>query len=154
MLDYLKELDWSDEVIKKTGLQLMTDAEEYWKRVEAHIFGGNEIRADMFMSFAEKQDEISTLDRRRTAAHDRMLRSFAPFLDLLRNNTSFNEDDWKLANRTQIADFVAGIVFEALGLEPASRKEGEVRDELAEKLHKQEVTFEQIEAELKKLASA
>ena len=144
--DYLREIDWIEEANKKIGLQLMADAEEYMKRVEAHIYGGNDIRADAYMDISEKQDAIRSLDRKRTAAHNKMLESFGSFLDLLRQQPEFDEDDYRLENRTQIADFIAGIAFEALDLEPISRKEGDARDELAEKLHKQEVTYEQIES--------
>ena len=131
----------------------MADAKEYLKRVEAHIFGGNEIRADAFMDVSEKQDAIRSLDRKRTAAHNEMLESFGPFLDLLKDNTSFDANDWNLANRTQIADFVCEIAFEALGVKPASRGEGDIRDELAEKMHKQELTYEQIEIAIRTIAS-
>lgn len=142
--DCINQVDWTDESNRKVADNLIADAEEYLRRVEAHIFKGNEIRADMFMSFSEKQEEIGMLDRKRTAAHDRMLASFAPFLDILRSQTEFDETDYKLDNRTQIADFIAMIAFEKLGLEPESRIEGNVRDELAEKLHKGEFTFDQL----------
>ena len=152
ILEIIRQIDWQDDNNKKIGLQLMADAKEYLKRVEAHIFGGNEIRADAFMDVSEKQDAIRSLDRKRTAAHNEMLESFGPFLDLLKDNTSFDANDWKLANRTQIADFVCEIAFEALGVEPASRGEGDIRDELAEKMHKQELTYEQIETSIKTAA--
>lgn len=146
--DNIKMIDWENENNKAIGLRLLADAKEYWERVEAHIYKGNEIRGDLFMDFSEKQEEIATLDRKRTNAHNKMLESFKPFLDLLKTETEFNADEYKLDNRTQIADFIASIAFELMGAEPASRIEGNVRDELAEKLHNKEFTFEQIEQKL------
>ena len=105
------------------------------------------------MDHAEKQEKISRLDRRRTEAHDRMLTSFNPFQDVLRDDPDFEENKYNLSNRTRIADFVTSIVFEIMGIEPQSRKEGEIRDELAEKLHLGELTYEQISAEIHKLIS-
>ncbi|MBQ3292560.1 MAG: DUF3232 domain-containing protein [Mogibacterium sp.] len=142
--DYIRQVDWSNEENRQVADRLIRDAEEYLRKVEAHIFKGNEIRAEMFMSFSEKQEEIATLDRRRTAAHNKMLESFAPFLSILEEQTDFDASDHRLDNRTQIADFVAMIAFEMIGREPASRVEGSVRDELAELLHKGEFTFDQL----------
>ena len=153
IIEYVRQMDWKDEENRRVADELISDAAEYMRRVEAHIYKGNEIRADSFMSVDEKQDEIRRLDRKRTEAHDRMLKSFSPFLDLLRDVPGFRESDYNLSNRTQIADFVALIVFELIDIEPASRKEGDIRDELAEKLHREEVTLEQIIAETHKLAS-
>jgi len=153
MLEIIRQIDWGQEGNKTIADNFLTDAIAYMKRVEAHIYEGNEIRADMFMGFAEKQDEISRLDRKRTEAHDRMLNSFNPFLDLLRIIPDFTESEYNLSNRTRIADFAALIVFELMGIEPSSRKEGEIRDELAEKLHHKEITYEQINAEAHKLVS-
>ena len=153
ILEIIRQVDWKDANNKKIGLELMADAEEYLKRVEAHIFVGNEIRADAFMEVSEKQDEIRRLDRKRTEAHNRMLASFNPFLDLLREAPGFNESEYNFSNRTRIADFIALIAFETIGMVPASIKEGDIRDELAEKLHRNEVTCEQIAAEIQRLAS-
>lgn len=143
ILENIRQIDWQIEDNRNIAGALVADAAEYMKRVEAHIYRGNEIRADEFMDFAEKQDEISRLDRKRTEAHNRMLSSFAPFLDLLKQDTFFDESKYKLSNRTQIADFVALIALEIMGIEPTSRKEGEIRDELAEKLHQKEINYEQ-----------
>ena len=154
----IRQIDWQADDNRITAESLISDAAEYMRRVEGHIYKGNEIRADSFMSVDEKQDEIRRLDSKRTEAHDRMLTdrmltSFSPFLDLLRNVQGFKESDYNLSNRTRIADFIALIAFELTGVEPASRKEGDIRDELAEKLHRKEVTLEQIIAETHKLAS-
>lgn len=151
IIDYLRQIDWKDEKNKSAAEELITDATEYMKRVEAHIYGGNEIRADSFMDVAEKQDAIRRLDRKRTEAHDKLLASFNTFLDLLRDVPGFKENEYNLSNRTRIADFVALIAFELMDTEPSSCKEGDIRDELAEKLHRKEVSFEQIEAEIHKL---
>ncbi len=140
----IRHVDWKTDNNRIIAEKLISDAAEYMRRVEAHIYKGNEIRSDMFMDHAEKQDELSRLDRKRTEAHNRMLTSFSLFLDLLRDVPGFRESDFNLSNRTQIADFVALIAFEIMGIEPSSRKEGEIRDELAEKIHRQEITFEQI----------
>lgn len=134
-------------------MTLIDDASEYMRRVEEHIYIGNEIRADQWMDYSEKQEVIKRLDRKRTEAHDRMLNSFSLFLDLLRNIPDFNESEYNLSNRTRIADFAAMIAFELTDGEPSSRKEGEIRDELAEKLHRKEITYEQITAEAHRLAS-
>lgn len=153
MLEIIRQIDWAQEGNRVIAENFLSDALAYMKRVEAHIYKGNEIRADMFIGFAEKQDEISRLDRKRTEAHDRMLNSFSLFLDLLRNIPDFNESEYNLSNRTRIADFAAMIAFELTDGEPSSRKEGEIRDELAEKLHRKEITYEQITAEAHRLAS-
>lgn len=151
--EYVRQIDWNDEENRRVAEALISDAAEYMRRVEAHIYKGNEIRADSFMSTDEKQDEIRRLDRKRTEAHNKMLISFNPFLDLLRGVPAFQEGDYNLSNRTRIADFVALMAFEFMGVVPASLKEGDIRDELAEKLHRKEVILEQIIAEIHKLAS-
>ncbi len=153
ILEIIKQIDWTQEGNRLIAEYFLSDALEYMKRVEAHIYEGNEIRADMFMGFAEKQDEISQLDRKRTEAHDRMLNSFSDFLDLLRGIPDFTEREYNLSNRTRIADFAAIIAFDLTGFEPSSRKKGEIRDELAEKLHQKEITYEQIAVEAHKLTS-
>ena len=102
----------------------------------------------MFMDFSEKQEAISYLDRKRTEAHNRLLAVFPSFLDLLKSDAGLKASDYRLDNRTQIADFVAMIAFELIGREPSSRVEGNVRDELAELLYKGEVTLEQIESRI------
>ena len=99
------------------------------------------------------QDELSRLDRKRTDAHNRLLTSFYPFLDILKDQSDFNRDDYRLDNRTQIADFVSLIIFEMMNIEPSSRIEGDIRDELAEKVHRNEITYEQIRTELGKIIS-
>lgn len=142
--DYINQVDWNIEENRKTADELIQAAKDYLRKVEAHIYKGNEIRAEMFMSFSEKQEEIAALDRKRTAAHNKMLTCFAPFLGILKEQTEMDVSDYRLENRTQIADFVAMIAFEMLGKEPSSKAEGNIRDELAEMLHKGEFTFEQI----------
>lgn len=84
MIEILKCIDWQKPENRIAAETLIADAKEYMTRVENHIYKGNEIRADMWMSYSEKQEEISRLDRKRTEAHDRMLASFNPFLDILR----------------------------------------------------------------------
>ena len=150
VLPYLETIDWSDPENRRIADALTADAKEYMSRLIDHIYKGNEIRSDSFMDASEKRDEIGRLDRKRTAAHDRMLKSFAAFLDLLRGAEGFDENDHRLANRAQIADFVAGIAFELVGMEVTPSGDGSVRDELADKLHKGEITFEQIMTEAKK----
>ena len=83
VLPFLQKIDWSDPENIRIADALIADAKEYMSRVVEHIYKGNEIRADRFMDAAEKREEIGRLDRKRTAAHDRMLKSFASFLDLL-----------------------------------------------------------------------
>lgn len=144
----LKQIDWDNAENKEIGKKLLEDALEYMRRVEAHIYKGNEIRAEKFMDYSEKQEEIATLDRKRTRAHNKMLESFKPFLDLLKSKTDFDADDYALENRTQIADFVATIVFETIGAEPVSKIEGSVRDELAEKIHNRDFSYEQIKEKI------
>lgn len=150
IIDYIKQVDWDDAENKRIAQMLIADAKAYIERVEAHIYKGNEIRADAFVDFSEKQEEIQRLDRKRTEAHNKMLASFAPFLDVLVRESEIDKDDYMLDNRTQIADFVAMIAFDAIGLEPESKAEGNVRDELAEKMHNGEITYEQIEKGLRK----
>ena len=148
IIDYLDRIDWEKAENRETANKLIAAAEDYLKKVEAHLFKGNEIRADMFMDFSEKQEAISYLDRKRTEAHNRLLAVFPSFLDLLKSDAGLKASDYRLDNRTQIADFVAMIAFELIGREPSSRVEGNVRDELAELLYKGEVTLEQIESRI------
>ena len=147
-VDYLMQINWRNPDNKEIGKNLLDDALEYLKRVEDHIYTGNDIRADSFMDFSEKQERIAALDRKRTRAHNKMLESFKPFLELLSTETDFNADDYALDNRTQIADFLATIAFEAFDTEPVSRIEGRVRDELAEKVHNRDISYEQIKEKL------
>lgn len=51
------------------------------------------------MDAHEKQDEIRILDRIRTVAHDKMLRSFAPFINMMKEQVGFEENDYQLENR-------------------------------------------------------
>lgn len=146
--DNLRQVDWSNPDNKEIGKKLLEDALEYMKRVEDHIYTGNDIRADSFMDFSEKQESIAVLDRKRTRAHNKMLESFKPFLEILSTETDFNADDYALDNRTQIADFLATIAFEVFDTEPVSRIEGSVRDELAEKIHNRDISYEQIKEKL------
>ena len=108
-------------------------AAEYFKRVEAYIYEGNDIRSDLWMSFSERQEALRQLDRKRTIAHDALIKSF---------HAHFDDDT--IENRTQLADKVASMVFEAINKTPASSVEGEVRDELAEMLHRGEITTDEI----------
>lgn len=147
-LDIIKQIDWNKPKNKEVGKTLLEDALEYLRRVEDHIYKSNEIRDNRFMDRSEKQEEIDELDKKRTIAHNKTLESFKPFLDLLKTETEFNADDYALENRAQIADFLADIAFEAVGKEPSSRIEGGVRDDLAEKVHKREITYEQIKDEI------
>ena len=87
------------------------------------------------MDFSEKQEEIKRLDRKRTEAHNRLLISAADFIDVLDRDTGFDRSAYRLANRTQVADFIATIAFEFMDMEPSSTVEGNIRDELAEKIH-------------------
>ena len=151
LIEIIRQIDWQDANKKIAAETLFADAKEYITCVEKHIYKGNDIRADMWMDHTEKQDELSRLDRKRTEAHDRMLTSFNPFLDILKASPDFEESKYNLSNRTRIADFVATIIFEIMGAEPRSQKEGEIRDELAEKIHLGEITFEQIFTEIQKI---
>lgn len=144
ILGYIKAIDWKDPENLDTGRALLNDALEYMKRVEDHIYKGNEIRADSFMERADKQDAIRRLDRKRTEAHNKMLVSFESFKRLLNEKTDFDEKNYDLSNRTRIADFIAMIVFEMTGEEPSSRVEGNVRDELAEMIHNGRLSYDSI----------
>ena len=46
IVSYLKQIDWNEECNKRVAKAVYYDAYEYWKRVEDHIYKGNEIRAD------------------------------------------------------------------------------------------------------------
>lgn len=135
IVSYLKQIDWNEECNKRVAKAVYYDAYEYWKRVEDHIYKGNEIRADKWMDYSEKQEELKRLDRKRTEAHDKMLISAADLIDILSKYSEFDKADYRLGNRTQIADFIAMIAFNLLGITPSSTLEGNVRDELAELLH-------------------
>ena len=109
-------------------------AAEYFGRVEQHIYKGNEIRADSWMSIDEKQEELKQLDRKRTQAHDRLIRMYCQ-----------NFDFSNIENRTQLADKVAMMIFRGLDIEIGDNmKEGDIRDALAEHLHENKITKEQI----------
>ncbi len=140
----LKQINWDIAENRAVADQLIADAKEYMCRVIDHIYTGNEIRSDCFMDAYEKQDEIKRLDRKRTVAHDEMLKSFAPFISLLKEQAGFDDADYRLDNRTRIADFVALIAFELLDILPESKGEGNIRDELAERIHSGTITFGQI----------
>lgn len=135
ILDYLMQIDWTNEKNRVIADTVYADSCEYWKRVIDHIYKGNEIRADQWMDYSEKQDEIRRLDKKRTEAHNKLLISAADLLDLLSKETDFIRSNYKLENRTQVADFIASIAFELVKMDPSSRVEGNVRDELAEKIH-------------------
>lgn len=144
IISSLKQINWDKKENREVADQLIADSKEYLCRVIDHIYTGNEIRSDCFMDAYEKQDEIKRLDRRRTVAHDEMLKSFVPFISLLKEQGAFNDADYRLDNRTQIADFVALIAFELIDILPEAKGEGNIRDELAEKIHVGTITFEQI----------
>ena len=61
VLDVIKKIDWKDDENKKIGIRLMDDAEAYLMRVEAHIYGSNEIKAYRFMDASEKRSENLTV---------------------------------------------------------------------------------------------
>lgn len=147
----IKQVDWTCDYNRKTAEAAYSDACEYWRRVMDHIYKGNEIRADAWMDHSEKKEEIKRLDRKRTEAHNKMLISAADFIDILHKNTEFDKSNYKLDNRTQIADFIAMIAFELLDMKPASMIEGSVRDELAEKVHNGTIDALQIEREYQKI---
>lgn len=78
-----------------------------------------------------------------------MLVSAAGLIDLLDADTEFRRSDYKLENRSQIADFIALIAFEIVGLEPSSTIEGNVHDELAERIHDGTITKEMTNNKIK-----
>ena len=135
IVGYIKQADWTAEERRKYAEAVYKDACEYWRRVIDHIYKGNEIRVDEWMDFSEKQEEIKRLDRKRTEAHNRLLISAADLIDVLDRDTGFDRSAYRLANRTQVADFIATIAFELMDMEPSSTVEGNIRDELAEKIH-------------------
>ena len=76
LMTLLAQINWDIAENRDIANQLALDAKEYFIRVADHIYTGNEIRADSYMDISEKQDEIRRLDRKRTAAHDKMLKNF------------------------------------------------------------------------------
>lgn len=144
----ITQINWKIEENKNVALELIDDASEYMRRVEEHIYKGNEIRADQWMDYSEKQEGIKRLDRERTEAHDKLLISAHAFIDLLDENTDFNKSEFRLENRTQIADFIAMIAFELVDMEPESRVEGYIRDELVEKLHNEIISANTIKEKI------
>ena len=151
IIDCMRQVDMTDERNHKAMRAVYSDACEYLKRVEEHIYKGNEIRADQWMDHSEKREILKRLDSRRTEAHDRLLTSASVFIDVLEENSDFNKSDYKLGNRTQIADFISMIAFELAGIRPDSMTEGKVRDELAEKFHLGVIDCSMIEEELRKV---
>ena len=151
IIDCVKQVDMTNERNHRAMRAVYSDAREYLERVEEHIYKGNEIRADQWMDHSEKREVLKRLDSKRTAAHDRLLTSAAVFIDVLEENSDFKKSDYKLGNRTQIADFISIIVFELAGIRPGSMAEGKVRDELAEKIHLGIIDFNIIEERLRKL---
>ena len=145
IVDNIRQIDWTNEENKLIAKKVYSDACNYWKRVIDHIYKGNEIRADEWMDYSEKQDAIKSLDRKRTEAHNKLLISAADFIDLLCRESEFNKDEYRLDNRTQIADFIASIAFELVDQRPSSTVEGHVRDDLAELIHSGKITKQDIE---------
>lgn len=151
IISNIEQVDWGRSGNKKIAETVYADACAYWNRVIDHIYKGNEIRADMWMDFSEKQEEIGRLDRKRTEAHNKLLLSAADLIDLLSRDTGFDKSDHRLENRTQIADFIASIAFELAGVKPESAVEGAARDDLAEKLHNGEISPELINEKISEL---
>ena len=151
IIDYLKQVDMTNERNRKAMRVVYSDACDYLERVEEHIYKGNEIRADQWMDHSEKREALKHLDSKRTEAHNRLLTSAAVFIDVLEENSDFKKSDYKLGNRTQIADFISMIAFELAGIRPDSMMEGKVRDELAEKIHLGIIDFNMIEERLRKV---
>ena len=145
IIKYIEQIDWTSDTNRKIAEAVYSDACNYWERVIDHIYKGNEIRADEWMDYSEKQDAIKSLDRKRTEAHNKLLISAADFIDLLCRESEFNKDEYRLDTRTQIADFIASIAFELINQRPSSTVEGHVRDDLAELIHSGKITKQDIE---------
>ena len=109
------------------------NAAEYFLKVANHIYEGNEIRSDVWMDVNEKQEMLKHLDKERTIAHNNLIKSFYQI---------YGADG--IENRTQLADKVAMMVFEKIGIEVNCKSEGSARDELAELLHKGKITCKEI----------
>lgn len=123
IIECINQVDWTSDTNRKIAETVYADTCGYWRRVTDHIYKGNEIRADAWMDHLEKQEEIKRLDRKRTGAHNKMLVSVADLIDLHDRNTRFNRFEYRLDNRTQIADFVAMIAFELLEIKSSSTVE-------------------------------
>ena len=147
--DQINQVDWSETENASTASALVYRSLEYFRRVEAHIYQGNEIRNDEFMDFAEKQDAVSALDRKRTRAHNELLEVFEKFTDILKAGTDFENSHYRIENRTQKADLVAMMIIELIHQKPASHIDGAARDEIVEKLHSGELSYSQAEDLLK-----
>ena len=145
IVDNICQIDWTTEENKLIARNVYSDACNYWDRVVDHIYKGNEIRADQWMDYAEKQDEIKRLDRKRTEAHNKLLISAADLIDKLNRESEFDKDEYRLDNRTQIADFIALIAFELTNHSPTATIEGHMRDDLAEMIHTRQITKQDIE---------
>lgn len=145
IVDNICQIDWTTEENKLVARNVYSDACNYWERVVDHIYKGNEIRADQWMDYSEKQDEIKRLDRKRTEAHNKLLISAADLIDKLNRESEFDKDEYRLDNRTQIADFIALIAFELTNHSPTSTIEGHMRDDLAEMIHTRQITKQDIE---------
>ena len=109
IVGYIKQADWTAEERRKYAEAVFADACEYWRRVIDHIYKGNEIRADEWMDFSEKQEEIKRLDRKRTEAHNRLLISAADLIDVLDRDTGFDRSAYRLAGKE---DLLCHDVFE------------------------------------------
>ena len=145
IVDKICQIDWTTEENKLIARNVYSDACNYWERVVDHIYKGNEIRADQWMDYSEKQDEIKRLDRKRTEAHNKLLISAADLIDKLKRESEFDKDEYRLDNRTQIADFIALIAFELTNHSPTATIEGHMRDDLAEMIHTRQITKQDIE---------
>lgn len=145
IVDNICQIDWTIEENKLIARNVYSDACNYWERVVDHIYKGNEIRADQWMDYSEKQDEIKRLDRKRTEAHNKLLISAADLIDKLNRESEFDKDEYRLDNRTQIADFIALIAFELTNHSPTATIEGHMRDDLAEMIHTRQITKQDIE---------
>lgn len=152
IVDSICQIDWTTEENKLIARNVYSDACNYWERVVDHIYKGNEIRADQWMDYSEKQDEIKRLDRKRTEAHNKLLISAADLIDKLIRESEFDKDEYRLGNRTQIADFIALIAFELTNYSPTSTIEGHIRDDLAEMIHTCQITKQDIEKSIDNVA--
>ena len=151
IIDCIKLVDMTNERNREAMKAVYSDACDYLKRVEDHIYKGNEIRSDQWLDQSEKREALKLLDSKRTEAHDRLLNSAASFIDVLEENSDFERNKYKLDSRTQIADFISMIAFELVDIRPDSMAEGHIRDELAEKLHLGIIDFNMIEEGLRKV---
>jgi hypothetical protein len=123
---------------------------DYISTVENHIFQGNEIRNDKYADIEEKQEKLKSLDTIRTAAHNKYLSTVTDFAHLYTAKTGLFLPLSLLRNRATMADLGAMLCYDIARIIPKdTSSDGELRDELANDIHGQIITIDNLKSKIK-----